>query len=173
MENNGGRRTMNRRVVHLMPEAKFNTICQGIFYSKLLYCLQIVGNVWGVGTTDEETRRFTAFTKEDNRKLQNMVLRLKTKMRRGIETTTLISRSRDISVEQLTALSSLTTLQKMIHSGKPEYITRKLSINTNAATRQENMIKLNSNLKITRGAYDMYTGPPVSITTCLLRYEST
>ena len=145
-----------RRVVHLMPEAKFNTICQGIFYSKLLYCLQIVGNVWGVGTTDEETRRFTAFTKEDNRKLQvlqNMVLRMKTKMPRGTETTTLLSRSGDLSVQQLTALSSLTTLQKMIHSGKPEYITRKLSMNMNPATRQENMIKLRSNLTITRGAY--------------------
>ena len=42
----------------------------------------------------------------------------------------------------------------MIHSGKPEYITKKLTMNTNAAsTRQENMIKLNSNLTITRGAY--------------------
>ena len=74
-------------------------------------------------------------------------------MPRGTATTTLLSRSGDLSVQQLTALSSLTTLQKMIHSGKPEYITRKLSMNTNTASRQENMIKLNSNLTITRGAF--------------------
>ena len=79
---------------------------------------------------------------------------MKTKMPRGTATSTLLSSSGDLSVQQLTALSSLTTLQKMIHSGKPEYITRKLSMNTNVATtRQENMIKLNSNLTVTRGAY--------------------
>ena len=105
-----------------------------------------------MGKTDEESRRFTAFTREDNRKLQvlqNMVLRMKTKMPRGTATSTLLSSS-GISL----CNSSLTTLQKMIHSGKPDYITRKLSMNTNAAiTRQENMIKLNSNLTVTRGAY--------------------
>ena len=41
----------------------------------------------------------------------------------------------------------------MIHSGKPEYISRKLSMDMTAVTRQENIIKLNSNLTITRCAY--------------------
>ena len=69
-----------KKVVNLMRNISFNTICQGIFYYKMLYCLQFLGNVWGVSTTDEVNRRFTVFSKEDNRKLQtlqNIVLRMK------------------------------------------------------------------------------------------------
>ena len=93
-----------------MPLERFNTICQGIFYSKMTYCLQIIGNVWGNLNNDDTSRRYTAFTKEDNRKLQtlqNHVLRLKTNLPRLTPTTTLLSVSGDLSVQQLTAFHTL------------------------------------------------------------------
>ena len=85
-----------RKIVHLMPRERFNTISQGLFYSKLIYCLQVIGNVWGLSANDETNRRYTAFTKEDNRKLQtlqNQVLRLKTGLSRYTPTPTLLSAS--------------------------------------------------------------------------------
>ena len=144
-----------KRVVHLMPPKRFNTICQGIFYSKMLYCLQVVGNVWGIESSDEVNRRFVAFTKDDNQKLQtlqNSVLRMKTNLPRRTPTRTLLSVGGDLSVQQLTALTSLTSLQKVIQNGKPKYIADKLNLST-VNTRQENTIKIDSSLTLTRGAY--------------------
>jgi hypothetical protein len=144
-----------KRIVHLMPKKRFRMICQGIFYSKMTYCLQVVGNVWGVESTDEVNRRFSAFTKEDNRKLQtlqNTVLRLKTNMPKLTPTETLLTLSGDLSVQQLTALSTLTSLQKILQNGKPKYLAEKLKQST-THTRQENTIRISSNLTLTRGAY--------------------
>ena len=149
-----------RKVVHLMPLERFNTICQGIFYSKMIYCLQIIGNVWGNLDNDDTSRRYAAFTKEDNRKLQtlqNQVLRLKTNLPRLTPTSTLLSVSGDLSVQQLTAFHTLSSLHKVLYSGKPRYLKNKLQINNNM-TRQEKTIIINhSNLSLRRGAY-IYRG---------------
>ena len=73
--------------------------------------LQVVGNVWGIETTDEVNRRLSAFTKDDNHRLQNLqnsVLTMKTNLPRRTPTTTLLSMGGDLSVQQLTALTFLT-----------------------------------------------------------------
>ena len=54
----------------VMTKTQFKKVCEGIFDSKLAYCLQVFGNVWGISNMDETNRRFSAFTKEDNRRLQ-------------------------------------------------------------------------------------------------------
>ena len=121
----------------------------------MLYCLQVVGNVWGIDSSDEVNRRFAAFTKDDNQKLQtlqNSVLRMKTNLPRRTPTRTLLSVGGDLSVQQLTALTSITSLQKVIQNGKPKYIADKLNLST-VNTRQENTIKIDSSLTLTRGAY--------------------
>ena len=64
-----------------LSRSQFQSVSNGIFYSKLNYCIQVVGNVWGYFTYDEEYRNYSSFTMEDCRKLQvlqNRVLRLKT-----------------------------------------------------------------------------------------------
>ena len=126
-----------------MPRERFNTTSQGLFYSKLIYCLQVIGNVWGLSANDKTNRRYTAFTKEDNRKLQtlqNQVLRLKTGLSRYTPNPTLLSASGDLSVQQLTAFHTLSAVQKIIHAGKPEYLSEKLKQNSNP-TRQGNTIE--------------------------------
>mgnify|MGYP003313496121 CR=1 FL=1 len=50
----------------LSPEG-FNSVSNGLFYSKLGYCIHLFGNVWGYDTLDEKNRHFSAFTKEDKR----------------------------------------------------------------------------------------------------------
>ena len=82
-----------RRVVNLMPRDRFRQIANGLFNSRLLYCLQVFGNIWGLATNDESTRRFSAFTKNDNRKLQvlqNQVLRMMTGLSPDTPTTRLL-----------------------------------------------------------------------------------
>ena len=96
-----------------MPPARFRLFCNGIFYSKLLYCLQVFGNVWDVPNNDEANRRSPSFTKEDNQKLQvlqNKILRLKSGLPPGTTTEALLHATNDLSVQQLTAFSSLLTV---------------------------------------------------------------
>jgi hypothetical protein len=95
------------------------------------------------------------FTKDDNRKiqtLQNMVLRLKTDMPRRTPTQTLLTLSGDLSVQQLTAQATLTSLQKVMYNGKPQYLVDKLKMD-DGNTRQENTIRQKSKLTLTRETY--------------------
>ena len=38
---------MLARLSKIVPKKRFKTLCNGIFNSKLIYCLQVVGNVLG------------------------------------------------------------------------------------------------------------------------------
>ena len=114
---------MLRKLSKLVPKPKFEILCQGIFDSKVLYCLQVFGNVWGFGY-DETERRYSGFTREDLRKLQviqNKVCRLKTGLGYDVSTKSLLHASDDLSIQQLTAYHTLVTVQKIKCSQKPEY----------------------------------------------------
>ena len=144
-----------KKVAPLMPLSRFKIVCQGLFYSKLAYCLQVIGNVWGLSNTDLVNRRYPAFTKSDNNKLQtlqNQVLRLKTGLPPLTPTVELLDKSGDLSVQQLTAFFTLSTCQKVLHTGKPKPLRDKLSVGT-VSTRQENTIRIDANLTLSRGAF--------------------
>ena len=143
------------KLVKLMPKSRFHMVCQGLFYSKLLYCIQIIGNVWGLGTADTESRRYSSFTKEDNRRLQtlqNKVMQLKTGLPPGTPTKTLLEASGDLSVQQLIAYVTLSTCQKMVLTGKPIVLAEKFKQSC-VSTRQGINIRIEANLTLTRGAF--------------------
>ena len=148
-----------------MSEQTFNMICNGIFNSLTIYCLQVFGNVWGIDTNDENNRRYTSFTKDDCKKmqiLQNKVLRLKTNLAYDTPTTELIKQSGDLSIHQLTAYHTILTVFKTIKTGKPYYLSKKLELNLpkNESTfphRQAYSITVHRNLTISRGGM-MYRG---------------
>ena len=53
----------------------------GIFLSKLSYCIQLYGNIWGLKTLEDSETRQNSFTKANLKTLQviqNKVLRLMT-----------------------------------------------------------------------------------------------
>ena len=78
-------------------------ISEGIFFSLLNYCIEIYGNVWGLDTYDDQARRSSAYTKEDNLKLQtimNKVLWSLTGLDRDKPVTTLHNTSGQLSVHQ-------------------------------------------------------------------------
>ena len=158
---------LNQRVglltkfVHLMPNSKFTLFCNGLFHSKLVYCLQVFANVWNIPTMDEENRRFAAFTRGDNRKLQtlqNKVMRLKTGLPFRTSTLQLTQATGDLSVQQLTAYSTLVTAQKSMAAQQPQYMARKLKLRTSEdnqafPNRHENKIRVQSNLTISRSGF--------------------
>ena len=124
---------MLKRLSKVMPKNKFKNVSEGIFTSKLIYCLQLFGNVWGVPNLDENRRRFSAFTKDDNRKLQslqNRVLRLQSGLPQDTPLTVLLERTNEMSVMQQTAFHTLNTVHKVVTSGQLGYLAKKLKLRT-------------------------------------------
>ena len=121
---------MLKQLNKYMSKAQLKTTCDGIFTSKLLYCLPLFCNVWGIRNMDDTDRRFTALTKEDMRKLQvlqNRVLRLKTdNFEFNVPTTKLLEDNKELSVQQLGALHTVLNVFKIITSGEPRYLAEKL-----------------------------------------------
>ena len=83
---------------------------------------------------DITSRRFTAFSKEDCRRLQviqNKILRYKTNLfTLNTPTSDLLDASGDLSVHQLAALHTLLTVFRIVTTRQPEYLAKKLAIRT-------------------------------------------
>ena len=123
---------MLRRLSKLVPSSRLNMFIQGLFSSKVLYCLQVFGNVWGFGY-DESSRRYSAFSVEDLRKLQvlqNKVCRLKTGLGYDHSTESLLRTSRELSMHQLIAYHTLVTVHKIKVNEQPEYLDKRMEFCT-------------------------------------------
>ena len=159
------------KIVKTMPSYRFKQICSGIFYSKLIYCIQIFGNVWNIPNCDETKRRSRAFSQEDNRKLQvlqNKILRLKTGLPYDSTTASLLAASGDLSIQQLTAYTSLLTAQKSIIHQEPVYLTRKLQ-------RSQDSLKVTSpkySLSVSRDSFFYRTAALYNLLPVCLRNET-
>ena len=144
---------MLKKLVKMAPIPKFRMLCQGIFYSKVLYCLQVYGNTWGFGY-DEGSKRSAGFTLGDARKLQvlqNSICRMMTGLSKDTSTKDLMEASGELSIHQLTAYHTLLTVHKTKTSGKPEYLNKRLQFtqadeNFVHSTRQLNMIYVKQNI---------------------------
>ena len=150
-----------RQVVHLMPKERFKQVANGLFNSKLVYCLQVFGNVWGMKTYDETNRRYYAFTKGDNQKLQvlqNKVLRMLSGANYDVSTVNLLRSTNALSVQQLTAFTTLISAQKALFYKKPVYFAKRLALNISSEEnvvphRGVNNIEVQAGLTVSRGGY--------------------
>jgi len=149
-----------------MTTKRFDSLCDGLFTSTLLYCLPLFINVWDIPTLDDTARRSVAFSKEDCRKLQvlqNKVLRCKTRnFNRHTPTCDLLKETGDLSVHQLGAYHSLLTLARIFLKNKPEYFVNRLSLRKPASnnifpSRHLNMIQVNCNLSLSRSGFSYRT----------------
>ena len=145
-----------------MSHSQFKATCDGLFNSTLLYCLPLFINVWNLPSVDDMTRRSTAISKEDCRKLQvlqNKVLRCKIgNIDRRTPTSELLRQSKELSVHQLGAYHSLLTLARILVSGKPEYFVSKLILRKPVdeiifPSRQLNTIEVNCRLSLSRSGF--------------------
>ena len=155
---------MLKKLVKIAPIKKFRMLCQGIFCSKVLYCLQVYGNIWGFGY-DEGSKRSDGFTLEDARKLQvlqNSVCRMMTGLSKDTSTKDLMKASGELSIHQLIAYHTLLTVFKTKTSGKPRYLNMRLQFtqadeNFVHPTRHLNKIYVKQNLNLSRGGF-VYRG---------------
>ena len=125
-----------KKISQTASKEKLRMIAQGIFYSKLGYCLPLFSNTWGLETYKDGNTRSTGFTKEDNRKLQviqNQVVRLLVDKKDlegklNIPTKELLDMSNDLSIHQLGALRTVTMVKKIILTQKPKYLARRFQL---------------------------------------------
>ena len=132
-----------RKISAVASKKKLRMIAQGIFYSKLSYCLPLFSNTWGLDHYKDGDTRSSSFTKEDNRKLQvlqNQVARLMLykkdlKGKLNFPTKELLELSQDLSIHQLGALRTVTLAKKIMLCKKPNYLTERLKMSQTRATR--------------------------------------
>ena len=120
---------MLRMLSKRVPKTRLKIFADGLFYSKLHYCLPVFGNVFGLDTYNVQGQRFTAYTKEDNRKLQvlqNSVMRLLTGCEKRTPTAVLLEKTKSLSVHQTIAFQTLVLTRKILNSSKPTYLATKL-----------------------------------------------
>ena len=59
-----------KRLSHVLTPNQLKCATHGIFNSKLIYCIQLFGNVWYPNNNEDRRYRYSAFTKSDSQKLQ-------------------------------------------------------------------------------------------------------
>ena len=154
------------QVAHFLPSYRIQAIANGLFYSKLIYCLQVYGNVWGLDTLDEVERRSISFTKLHCRILQilqNKILRIITKQNYETPVQQLLQKSGHMSVHQLIAYLTLLTVFKAIRRQEPVYLGNKFTVlrpdgNVVRARRGEHNMRVDYKLSIARGGF-VHRGP--------------
>ena len=120
---------MLKRMSRFMSKKTLALFTNGLFYSKLNYCLPVFGHVFGLDTYCDKETRYSAYTKEDNRKLQvlqNKLLRLLSDKDARTPTATLLNLTESLSIQQKIALQTLTMVHKIVYNGKPIYLAKKL-----------------------------------------------
>ena len=112
-----------------MPREKLQYFANGIFYSKLNYCLAVYGNVFGLDHFKEENSRSTSFTRTDNQRLQtiqNKLNRVLTNSDQNTPTSELLEATSSLSIQQLIAYQTVLMAYKINQSKKPTYLYQKL-----------------------------------------------
>ena len=141
-------------------------LAEGIFYSKLRYGLPLITTTWGLNKFKDGDDRFKNFTKEDNRKLQVLqnqlcrIILMKRNLYQKQSTSTeqLLKKCKQLSVHQIGAYMTLVMIKKILLSGRPGYIRRRLQVQDNSKTRRsETLLPIRSNLSFTRSSF-IYRG---------------
>ena len=147
---------------NVLTPRQLKSVTHGIFNSKLIYCLQLFGNVWYQNNVEDRIFKFSAFTKSDSQKLQvlqNKTMRLRSKMGRMTPTEDLLKACQELSVNQLAAYHTLLATHKVVRAGKPKALHEKLKINLpqdNQIVPQSHIGTISApkaNLTLTRGGF--------------------
>ena len=152
----------------VMPKKNLKMMAEGIFFSLLNYCIEVYGHVWGLATYDDHSRKSTAFTKDDNAKLQilvNKVLRSLTGLDRDTPVVTLHATSGQLSVQQRTAMFTIVSVHKSIQKKQPAYNYSRLQPNSALV----DVRRIDYKLSLSRGSFyyrgsKLYSQLPANLT---------
>ena len=152
-----------KQLSKLMTNSQLRSTGAGLFTSKLLYGAQLFTNVWGICDMDDSSRRFTAFTKDDCRRLQvlqNKVLRMTVENSdRNTSTKVLLEKAKELSVHQLGAFHTLQTVFKAVTNEEPKYLFNRLKLRKPAEEgtifphRVLNTIQANYRMSLSRSGF--------------------
>ena len=112
-----------------MSKKRLRLFAFGIFYSKLNYCLPVIGNVFGLEQYKEENNMYTSYTMGDNHTLQvlqNKLNRLLTGSQYNTPTIELLQQTDSLSIQQMIAFQTIVMTFKILKSKKPSYLSRKI-----------------------------------------------
>ena len=124
---------MLRKISKYMSKERLQFFSQGLFYSKLSYCLPVFGNTFGLDSYKEENSRYTSFTMKDNNALQvlqNSLNRLITGAEYNTPTAELLQETDTLSIHQLITYQTAVMSYKIIQSKKPAYIAERMQVRT-------------------------------------------
>ena len=134
-ENEGLTTQLSRRIGMLSKMSKYMNkdnlkyFANGIFYSKLNYCLPVFGNVLGLDEYKENNSRYQSFTFKDNSNLQvlqNKLNRMLLKAPKTTSTQKLLEDTASLSIQQMIGYHTAILAYKIVKSGKPTYLATKL-----------------------------------------------
>ena len=153
-----------KKLSKYVSKERLKLFSNGIFYSKLNYCLPVFGNVFGLDKYRVIKTKSVSFTREDNRRLQvlqNSVMKLLTGTPRRTATTTLLQMTNTLYVQQLVAYHTLTMVNKVITTSKPAYLASRLKIREEDAGvpgwNQQKISAISQRLSLTRCGF-IYRG---------------
>ena len=142
-----------------MERKNLSFFASGMFYSKLIYCLPVYGNVFGLDEYREDVSRYQSFTKKDNQKLQvlqNNLNRLLLGAKRDTSTEVLLGGTNSLSIQQMIAYHTMLLAHKVVTTGKPSYLKERLQVKTgpmNLRGKQGNITLQNKKLSISREGF--------------------
>ena len=150
-----------RRLSKYMNKSRLRMMGNGIFYSKLVYCLPVFGNVFGLDWYKDTNSKSISFTVSDCRKLQvlqNSLNRLLTGERHGTPTADLLKTTNSLSIQQMVAYHTLVLVHKVLNTGQPSYLAERLPlrhmVERQLRGQDENMIVLSDQtLSVSRGGF--------------------
>ena len=134
---------MLKKVKRFLAPAKLRMVMDGLFGSKLGYGMTVWGRVWNIPGSTEEEIRSPSLTKDDVLKLQvlqNKCLRILTNSDYRTPTTTLLQKTKKISVHQQIAYQTLSQVYSVFETKLPVYHYRRLfeKVGCNTDTRSNN-----------------------------------
>ena len=151
-----------RKLSRYVSSSRLKLFAEGIFYSKMIYCLPLFAHVFGLERYRDTRTVYFSFTREDSRKLQvlqNSVMRLVSGKTRGTATSDLLKATNSLSVQQLVAAHTLNMVHKVVYTSKPAYLARRLAFKEQVDEREQQgrnsgMITVPSQkLSTTRGGF--------------------
>ena len=157
----------------VMPKKNLKMMAEGIFFSLLNYCIEVYGNVWGLATYDDQTRKSTGFIIDDNAKLQilvNKVLRSLTGLDFDTPVAVLHATSGQLSVQKRTTMFTLVSVYKSIQKKQPVYNYSRLQPNPAPVNvRTQGQPRIDYELSISRGSFyfrgsKLYSQLPANLT---------
>ena len=129
---------------HISKE-KLSILAHGIFYSKLVYCLPLFGNVFYLDEYKEEGSIYLNYTIQDNYKLQviqNKVNQILSGSPYMTSTKELLEKTNSLSIQQIIAFQILVLTFKIVHSSQPNYIASKMRVKGEIHNLRSNTFKL-------------------------------